>query len=142
MLHVFWVEGDPQGEPRPRATVVGGKPRMYVPVNPWRKAVAQVAKESAPRLMEGPLAVRIACYFKRPKRLMRRRDPEGPVLHIAKPDSDNLAKAVLDALNGVLYYDDCQVAELVVRKYYCPKATDAPGAAAPGAAIEVRELEQ
>lgn len=34
-----------------------------------------------------------------------------------KPDLDNVAKAVLDALNGIAYEDDAQVVELVVRKY-------------------------
>lgn len=34
-----------------------------------------------------------------------------------KPDLDNVAKAVLDALNGYAYADDAQVVELVVRKY-------------------------
>lgn len=34
-----------------------------------------------------------------------------------KPDLDNIAKAVLDALNGYAYRDDAQVVELVVRKY-------------------------
>lgn len=34
-----------------------------------------------------------------------------------KPDCDNLAKAVLDALNGIAYDDDKQIIELVVRKF-------------------------
>lgn len=34
-----------------------------------------------------------------------------------KPDADNLAKAVLDALNCVAYADDSQVVILTVRKY-------------------------
>lgn len=34
-----------------------------------------------------------------------------------KPDCDNIAKAVLDALNGVAFDDDSQVVTLVVRKY-------------------------
>lgn len=35
-----------------------------------------------------------------------------------KPDSDNIAKAILDALNGVAYYDDSQVVGLTVKKEY------------------------
>ena len=31
---------------------------------------------------------------------------------------DNVAKAVLDAINGVAWHDDSQVAELIVRKSY------------------------
>lgn len=35
-----------------------------------------------------------------------------------KPDVDNIAKIVLDGLNGVAYKDDKQVTELRVRKQY------------------------
>ena len=38
-------------------------------------------------------------------------------LHIIKkPDSDNIAKVVLDALNGVAYIDDKDVVKLTVTK--------------------------
>ena len=35
-----------------------------------------------------------------------------------KPDCDNIAKVILDALNGIAYHDDSQVVELVVHKHY------------------------
>ena len=35
-----------------------------------------------------------------------------------KPDNDNIAKIILDALNGVAYQDDKQVVSLQVEKYY------------------------
>jgi hypothetical protein len=34
------------------------------------------------------------------------------------PDSDNLAKLALDAMEGIVYADDVQVVELWVRKVY------------------------
>jgi Holliday junction resolvase RusA-like endonuclease len=43
---------------------------------------------------------------------------EGQIRHTKKCDADNLAKAVLDALNGIAYYDDSQVCELSVSKLY------------------------
>jgi Holliday junction resolvase RusA-like endonuclease len=41
-----------------------------------------------------------------------------------KPDVDNLAKAVMDALNCVAYVDDSQVIELVIRKFPRVKMPD------------------
>ena len=38
-----------------------------------------------------------------------------------KPDVDNGAKAILDAMNGIVYEDDAQVAGLIVQKFYAEK---------------------
>ena len=37
--------------------------------------------------------------------------------HIKRPDADNVAKAILDALNSHAYNDDSAIALLTVRKY-------------------------
>ena len=41
-----------------------------------------------------------------------------PLKHVYKPDADNLAKFVLDALNGTFYKDDSQIYQLTVVKRY------------------------
>lgn len=43
---------------------------------------------------------------------------EGKVRATKKPDLDNIAKGVLDACNGVLFFDDGQIVALTVRKLY------------------------
>lgn len=35
-----------------------------------------------------------------------------------KPDADNVSKIILDALNGLAYYDDNQVTDLTIYKQY------------------------
>ena len=35
-----------------------------------------------------------------------------------KPDADNVSKIILDALNGVAYYDNNQVTDLAIYKQY------------------------
>jgi Holliday junction resolvase RusA-like endonuclease len=47
-----------------------------------------------------------------------------------KPDADNIAKIVADALNGIAYYDDAQIVDLQVRKIY---------AESPHVRIEIQE---
>ena len=42
----------------------------------------------------------------------------GCIYPTKKPDADNIAKIVLDALNGVAYTDDTQVINLSVQKRY------------------------
>ena len=37
---------------------------------------------------------------------------------VKKPDLDNVAKAILDAMNGIVYMDDSQVVGLSVHKFY------------------------
>ena len=38
-----------------------------------------------------------------------------------KPDLDNIAKIVLDSLNGLAYKDDSQVVSLRIDKFYAEK---------------------
>lgn len=47
---------------------------------------------------------------------------EGAIRPTVKPDCDNLAKSILDSLNGLAYQDDKQVVELIVKKYYAENA--------------------
>lgn len=39
----------------------------------------------------------------------------------SKPDLDNLQKIILDSLNGCVYLDDAQIAEMQLRKLYDDK---------------------
>tara|TARA_B100000963_G_scaffold106714_2_gene92679 strand:+ start:4145 stop:4384 length:240 start_codon:yes stop_codon:yes gene_type:complete len=54
--------------------------------------------------------------------------------HITTPDTDNLAKFVMDSLNGTYYKDDAQIVTLVVQKMY-----SVPGQAA-GVVIQLDTL--
>lgn len=42
----------------------------------------------------------------------------GGLGHTSKPDADNISKAVLDAMNGIVYNDDSQVVSLTVTKEF------------------------
>lgn len=67
-----------------------------------------------------PLYLCLNFYVKRPQRLMRKKDPEGPVPHTRRPDLDNFLKSFLDGFNEHLS-DDAQVFKLNATKYYAPK---------------------
>lgn len=46
------------------------------------------------------------------------------VFYRGKMDVDNVAKSVLDGLNGVAYEDDDQVVELLIRKHKVKSKAD------------------
>lgn len=73
-----------------------------------------------------PLIVEITAYFQYPKaatksiKTLEKWHIKHPV-PTKKPDGDNIAKIICDSLNGVAYYDDSQIAEMVVKKRWSEK---------------------
>ena len=107
------VDGPPKAKGRPRF----GKGRVFTPKATvdaergmgWRAKEAMKGRD----LFDGPLAVLIHAWVKTPKK--------GKHAHpIVKPDADNLAKLVCDALNGIVWHDDKQIVDLQVIKNYSP----------------------
>lgn len=123
---ISWtVLGEPIGQGRPRACVIGGHARLYTPKKSasWcAQAVEAFACHWDGAPYDGAVRVTVDAVFSRPQRLLRRKDPDGRIAHASKPDADNVAKAVLDAMTkaGVLR-DDALVTELLVRKWYAAR---------------------
>ena len=72
---------------------------------------------------ERQLQVEITANFQIPKSKPKNKRVEmlaGQVRPTKKPDCDNIAKTILDALNGIAYHDDSQIVTLVVEKWYTP----------------------
>ena len=64
---------------------------------------------------QGAIAVSLVFVFERPKNWPKKRRP---LYHTSKPDTDNLIKFFLDAGNGILWQDDCQIADITAQKVY------------------------
>ena len=63
--------------------------------------------------IDGPVFVAIEFIFSPPPSWSeKKKQAHYDTPHIQRPDLDNLEKLVLDGLNGVVFLDDCQVAEL------------------------------
>jgi Holliday junction resolvase RusA-like endonuclease len=137
----FFVQGEPKGQPRARAFArkFGNKfmARMYDPgtAEAWKSCIAAGIKGKIPsQPFIGPIALDIRFFFPRPKSHFRKAGlkPTAPSHHSQKPDCDNAAKAVMDALTILgLWSDDKQVCRLSVSKNYAQQ---------PGAEISVREI--
>lgn len=115
----------PRGKGRPRAAVIGGHARVYTPeeTRRWEAQLAGLAQAQLPAaIIEGPVRVDILAVVARPQALLKRwakprpgghgdgtwAQPMGLLWRPAKPDGDNVRKAVLDALKA-FWRDDAQV---------------------------------
>lgn len=111
----FDVWGNVRGKGRPRFARGG---HAYTPktTRDYERAIREAfenAPERPPEPFSGPISVCIMTYRQLPKSTPKRVTSE-PDTH--KPDVDNMAKIVLDALNGVAWLDDAQVTSLTVVK--------------------------
>ena len=116
----FFVPGTPIAQPRSRAVFTRNQPRMYTPDNgivKWKRSVQFAARQVwHGKAMPDGFRVDLHLVFPRPKSMVWKTKPMPTLLHIKKPDRDNLDKAVLDALTGIFWVDDCQVCEGTIRK--------------------------
>ena len=117
----FTVPGDPVPQPRPQVSTRGGFARAYVPakhpVHAYRQAVALAAKLVGLGTITEPIQVCVVLVFERPKSHTTGRGVvKATAPRLPKPDVDNLAKAVLDALGD--FFDDTLVESLQVSKSY------------------------
>lgn len=128
MVVSFAVLGTPQGKARPRFTKDG---HVYTPKKTveyqgliaarYWKALAESGDRLTEEAKTADIRIIIEAVFAVPKsdsRQTRADKLAGKVKPRVKPDADNIAKAVLDALNGFAYYDDAQVTRLEVNKVY------------------------
>jgi Holliday junction resolvase RusA-like endonuclease len=81
--------------------------------------------------LEGPLELTIQFWMPRPKHHFGNNRKQGtylkatsPTFHESKPDSTKLLRCIEDALTGIVWKDDCQVARTIVEKIY----SETPGA--------------
>ncbi len=120
----FTVPGEPKGKARPRFVKTGDYARTYTPDETVRyenlvKLFYQ--QEAKGTKLNGEIAAKIIGVFSIPKSVSKKNREmmlRGKILHTKKIDCDNLAKIILDSLNGIAYDDDKQVCRLYVEKIY------------------------
>lgn len=111
---IFLVDGNPL--PKQSFRFVHGGGYTHPRVKAWQDTVMLRSREVMQDKVRlaGPVSVRLVFVLK----------------HQRKVDCDNLSKAVLDAMNGIVYVDDSLVCNLHIVKHVMPKAE-------PGVMIEV-----
>lgn len=121
----FYIYGVPVPEGRARFTKTG---RAYTPAKTraWKGLVHKAALEAFIESgmfgpLSGALTMSLDFTLPIPPSWTKRKQAEASgqfIRPIGKPDTDNLAKAVMDGCNEVLYFDDAQIVALSVRKRY------------------------
>ncbi len=123
----FIVPGQPVPQGRPRFARRGSQIQTYDPKPSveYKKLVKEVAILNKPEeLLEGSLSVEIQIYRQMLKSFSRAKREQAEYRQlrpVTKPDIDNYAKGILDALKGVIWIDDGQVVRLVCDKFYSAK---------------------
>ena len=112
------VPGDPVPCPRPRAMPDGKGVKMPEAYMFWKRGAALLLSNQARRaefpMGKGPIRVSVLAIFdrplSRPKSIHAEDWTGGRVKRWAKPDADNVLKAVCDALqDGGIVLDDCSI---------------------------------
>ena len=116
----FTVSGVPVAQPRHRVTRFGAFVPKGHPIHGYKQAVL-LAWQSLPAVygepMPGAVSVGLTFWFPRPAAKVWKTKPMLAEVKTTKPDLDNLAKGVLDALQHHAFGDDSQVVELRLSKW-------------------------
>lgn len=124
-LVVVTVPGAPIAKGRPRITTRGRFARAYTPAKTRayedlvRCHAVEVMQDRPP--IDGAITLTVTAFVAMPKNFSRKKRADaldGILKPVTRPDADNYAKAALDGCNGILFRDDSQVADLIVRKRY------------------------
>ena len=118
----FEVLGQPIAKQRPRVTRSGIAYTPAKTVN-YETLVRYTYQSQYPKqeLILGHIEATIIAVFPIPKSYSKKKTDEllnGIYNYDKKPDCDNLAKIILDSLNGIAYKDDSQVTLLHIAKEY------------------------
>lgn len=113
-MHQLQLPVDPRPCPRPKIALRGKHPtayydKKYVVYKTELEEILEERWDQDP--IDYPVVVTIICMAKRPKTTK---------LDHPKPDVDNYAKGVLDAMNSIVLVDDYLVTRVECEKMWAP----------------------
>lgn len=125
----FFIPGKPQAKQRPKVTMVGGYAKAYTPKQTIEYEnhvkgcfIHKFSEDSnASKLYELPLKMSVTVYYSIPKTFSKVKQEKALTAEIVpttRPDIDNIAKSICDALNGIAFKDDSQIVDLNIIKRY------------------------
>lgn len=145
----MFVSGEPKAQPRPKARVVSGRAFIYTPdsAEDWKEAIRRELKVRKVKPTDDIWSVEIIFLMPRPKshygtgKNSTKLKDDAPFYHEGRPDFDNLAKAVADAMTATeahpygYWTDDSKIVSCSILKVYSWKEM-------PGAIVNLTKLER
>ena len=133
----FEVDGV-HGKGRPRFAKRGNFVQTYTDAKTksYEILIADAAKKAMGSSEPLKTPVSLFCYIRLPIPKSYSKSRLAACLNglerpLKKPDWDNVAKSVADAMNGIVYVDDCQIVDAHITKVY---------AASAGVSVLVKEI--
>ena len=125
MVIEFFIPQDPQGKKAPVAAKIGGFTRILKAAK-TRKYEAMVSLFASEAMqgrspLDEPVSVHLAVWLAIPASWSAKKRAQalaGLIRPTVKPDCSNVAKAIEDGCNGIVFVDDKQVTDLTVAKRY------------------------
>lgn len=121
----FVVPGEAVGKGRPRVSTIGGHARMFTPTKTVNYetliALAAQAAMNGRELIAGPVMVELKIFVSIAQSWSKKKRAEalaGEVKCTKKPDIDNVLKAILDGMNGIVFKDDVQATHVSASKKF------------------------
>ena len=125
----YSVPGEPRGKGRPRFAKRGNFVKTYTDAKTvsYEDQIRFYALKAMgdSKVIEGAVRVFVSIRMAVPKSYSKKRREaclNGLEAPLKKPDWDNVAKSICDAMNGIIYVDDTQIVEAHITKQYAQQA--------------------
>lgn len=126
MIKRFIVFGPVVAKQRPKFSRAGGFVRSYTPdktVNYENLVKMSYYQEHGNFMFDKDIPLKVIINIEKsiPKSFSNRKRElaiNGFIRPLTRPDCDNVAKSITDALNGIAYHDDAQITDLEVYKRF------------------------
>lgn len=136
-MFIFEIHGIPVAQKQTRFSCINNKPRTWDPSSKEKEIIQWQVKPLAPsEPLKGPIEMILTFLLPIPKsasKALRKAMINRVVLPIKKPDIDNLAYLVTNALKKIVYEDDSQIVAQKIFKFYSEK---------PGTIIQIKPIQQ
>ena len=118
----FTIHGDPIAQKQTRFSCINNRPRAYNPSSKDQERIQWHVKPYAPKEpLTSAIKLIVAFYLPIPKstsKVRRTAMINRVILPCVKPDIDNLAYLVTNALKKIVYEDDNQICYMELKKWY------------------------